>query len=331
MSEFLQGILHASQANVGEVRSKKWGRVSSYDPDKHAVKMIIDEDEDEEACETELITLGTIGVGDRTGIQIAPLGGATMDNTEGEHGEISIHDQTTGHMSVSMLGYTDTERPPGGENSKEEQDQQDSADPNDKQGWDEDPLGRKRLEGGEGIWRHKSGSFLKFYDDGTIQLFPKKDLQLYVKEEANIVVREGDLNATVDKGNLNATVTKGNLEVLVEEGNTEINTVVGDTNIQSTSGAINVSTDEGDVTVSAPAGNVSVSCLTAEIVAETLANLIAPEINAGLDPADVQQLCNEAFLLLFNNHIHPVPGGVSGAPTNPAMPGVESTVNFKAS
>lgn len=343
MSELIHGLLHASQANVGETKLIKWGHVSSYDPDKNAVKVIIMQDEDDEPCETNWITLGAGVVGDKFGVQYALKGGATKDEPEkGEQVQIHILERGSGHMTTAHLSWNEEMTPPGGGNKTQEEEDQEAQEEEDgeKFGWDEDPKGRKKLEGGEQVSLFEGGCFLKFYKDGSVQIFTKKDLHIYAKEEANIVVREGDLNVTVEKGDMNVLINKGNLEATLEEGdldckvelgNTTIDTPFGDTSITSEEGSIIVTTESGDIALSTMTGEVTIEATAATVIADGLINLIAPIINAGVDPATVQRLCNEAFLILFNNHIHPAPGGVTGAPTNQAIVGFETTVDFAAS
>ncbi|GEM_PF-4338255 len=332
-TDFMHGIGHVSKANVGETKLIKWGHVSSYDPETHAVKVMIMQDEDDEPCETNWISLGAGVTGDKTGVQYALQGGATKDEPEkGEQVQVHILERSDGHMMTAHLCWNEKMEPPGsGKKSQEEQDQEaQEEEDGEKFGWDEDKKGREKLKAGEYVMLLPGGSFLKFYEDGNVQLFAKKDLHLYVKEEANIVVREGDLNVTVEKGSANIIVEEGDLNSLVELGNTTVTTPLGDTLVSSEEGSILVITESGDIGISTISGDVSVEGTTVSVIADGLINLIAPFINAGLDPAQVQRLCNEAFLLLFNGHSHNAPGGITSAPLIPAIVDAETTTVFAA-
>lgn len=235
--ESFNSSLHGSQSQIHDVKLIKFGRVSTYDPAKPAVKVIIRQDEstDGQMAETEWVPLGSIAVGDQFGFQYAPFGGATVDDPEkGELCVLMTVQRNNGLFVTAHLIFDQEMQPPGGG-----QDPDDSTqDPMDKKGDDDDPQGLTQMQGGELLYRSKPGTFVKFYQNGDFQIYTNKDLNVYAKQDANIVVREGDANVTIDKGDLNATVTQGDANVSTTDGDINMNSgadinmaATGDVNI----------------------------------------------------------------------------------------------------
>lgn len=342
LEEFFHHGLHSAQSQLQDVKLTKYGRISSYDPEKHAIKAIIPQDRsiEDDPYETSWIPLGSLMIGNKFGVQFAPKGGATPDEPEkGELVKITIIQRSSGLMAGAQLCYDEENEPPGSGNLSEEE-QQEQEDEENKEGWEEDSKGRVKLKGGEMLIRHESGTFFKFYEDGTVQLFAKKDLHVYTKEEANVVVREGDLNIEVEKGDFNIKVKEGdfNIEVnqgdlssLVEMGNTSFDTPLGDTSINSEEGSILLNTEMGDVAASATEGSISLDAgLDIRAAALGIIDIIAPIVNAG-NPAATQALLNEVAMLIYNGHVHPAGTGFTGPPDVQMEKGLATTVEFEAS
>jgi len=343
---WMELAMHQAQQQIQDVKLVVMGHVSSYDPEKHAVKVMIPHmrDEDDNPLETNFIQLGTLMVGDHWGIQYAPKGGATPDEpTQGEQCLVMILNRKDGLFACAHLLFNDDMKPPGDGN-------EDNIG-NDKGGDNDDPQGHNRMEGGEFQCHHESGSFLKFYQNGDVQVYTKANLNIYPEQDCNIDVRQGDLNVTVEEGDLmvnvqqgdldvtleagdlNATLWKGDLTVQVDAGDVDIETLVGNITANTEAGSILGMTTSGDILLSSISGTINIqAALEVDIICDSIINLIAPAINAGVNIATVQQLCNTAFLTLFNTHTHTDPqGGSTGPPVIPAVPGVQSTVNFWAS
>lgn len=356
MAEWMHIAMHQAQQQTQPVRTTHYGHVSTYDPEKHAVKVIIPmlRDEDDEPVETEWIQLGTTAIGDKWGMQWAPKGGATKDEPNvGEQCKITVIERTNGMMAVADFGFNDTMTPPGaGKGETEEEDENDEE-------------GRNKLKGGEFLFRHESGSFVKFYEDGNIQLYSANDLNVRAQQDLNVTVHEGNCNVLVEEGdtevkaligNIDCIAELGNITARADVGNIMAHALVGDIealaeigNILATAEIGNVVIDVplGDIMAIAGVGNIIASTEVGEVVVETLEGSVliqggtsvnvlsdglvtinAPLVEAG--EGALQQLCNTAMLSLFNVHTHPTGMGETGPPTIEATQGVETTVSFFA-
>lgn len=236
--DFVALIQQMAVEKLGDMEAHLIGHVIEYDPKVNMCRVLLPtrrgaaDGQEDEPMETGWIQVGTQMVGDRWGFQYCLKGGATKDEPEkGEQVQVSIQHRESGLCAVANLTYNDQMQPPGagGDGS----DQQDEDDP---KGWDDDPFGLTELEPCEFIMRHKSGSFLKFYESGDVQLYSANALHAYA-QKLDCVVREGD--ATID-------IQKGNLAVTVDEGNTSIKSK-GDIDISS-GGDINMKA-HGDVNI----------------------------------------------------------------------------------
>lgn len=321
-SEAFHSLVHAAQSQIHDVKLIKCAFVSSYDEDKDAVKVIIPQDrgeeDDSDAAETDWIPLMSFAVGDGWGFQWAPKGGATPEEPElGEEVAILILNRSMGLFVCPMFIFDETRKPPGSGKDNQgntvntgDDNQQDEED---KQGWDDDPKGQTRLKGGEMVFRHESGSFAKFYENGDMQTYCAGTNHMYMKQDADIVVREGDFNVKVEKGNTNITVDKGD---------TTIQTTLGNTLINSESGNITASTASGDVEVSTESGTATVSATDVEILGEAVVNVTAPLVNLG-EAGDYQPLATLDFVewVLTHQHEGVMPGdGVTSTPNDPPPP-----------
>ncbi|HEY9678684.1 MAG TPA: hypothetical protein V6C76_11785 [Drouetiella sp.] len=331
LSESFHAMLHGAQSQIHDVKLIKSAFVSSYDEEKPAVKVIIpqdrDADDDSKAAETDWIPLMSFAVGDKIGFQWAPKGGATPENPEdGEQVCILILQRNEGVFVCPLFMFNESMTPPGAGLDDSDNDQ----DPNDLKGWDDDPQGLKKLKADEMVFRFASGTFVKVYENGDTQIYTAGDCYAYTKGDANVVVREGDANISVEKGDVNLDILEGDLNATVEAGDTNIETTFGNTTISSTEGNITCVTENGDIVASTDVGAISLSAPDIQLTASGTININSGIINAGV--AALQALCNEFFLEKYNNHTHEVPlGGTTSEPLEPAVVGVDTTVNFEAS
>ena len=230
------------------------GRVIEYDVKTNMVRVLLDtrrgealEDPDE-PMETGWCQLGSPIVGKNWGLQYCLEGGADKDNNKGELVQVSIQDRTEGLAAVANLVFTDEMPPPGG---GEEEEEGGGGGGGDDQGAEEDSDGTQQLKPKEFILKHESGSFIKFYEDGSVRLTVVQDLFVEVQEgDANVDVLEGDVIVNVDEGDLTATV-KGDTTLDVLEGDLEVNVNQGDASITVDEGDLDLKASEGDVTISA--------------------------------------------------------------------------------
>jgi hypothetical protein len=290
------------------------GYVDTYDPTSDTVTVLILErvGPNGEPFITGPIPVGRLAVGGGWGFQWAPSGGATMDNPQqGEQCTVVVWERNNGLFAQANFYYTDDMKPPGAGTGS------DTAD---------DPDGTNKLQPTEWIFKHNSGTFLKQYQDGHIQI--------YVADKAVIRVQK-DCDLTVIEGDLNVDVQQGNATVLVEEGDLIATATEGDIAITATAETIALSAGT-NVTINATA-NVNVTGATITATAGTSATVTAPVIelssavvNAGLGPV-FQALLNTAALATINSHTHVVIGSVTGPPVEQLVIGVDTTVDTFAS
>lgn len=140
---------------VQDMELNLYGRVIEYDPKSHMCRVLIDT----RNIETGWCQVGTGHVGNGSGDQYHLVGGAAPDNQSGEWVQVSLQHRGTGLCAVANLVYTDQMLPPGAGNS-------------DSTGTTAltDPLGTAQLKPQERIIKHASGSFIKFYANGDVQL-----------------------------------------------------------------------------------------------------------------------------------------------------------------
>lgn len=186
--DWIHTVMQQAQQQVGDVRLVLFGHISSYDPQKHAVKVIIPAYRDETGAplETSWIPLGTLAVGNGFGVQYAPHGGASANTPgNGEQVQVLIFNRATGLMAVAQMCFNDLMLPPGNGDT--------TPDATEIGALEGDPHGRAELKSGELIIRHKSGAFLKFYDSGTVQLFTHDAINLVAEKDVNVIANDGDV------------------------------------------------------------------------------------------------------------------------------------------
>ena len=333
-----QGALQQQQ----DTRLVLFGHVSSYDPETHAVKVMIPQydDEDEQPYLTGWIPLGSLAVGDKFGIQYAPKGGATSEEPgKGEQCQVMLVQRSTGLAQVANLMWTDEHTPPGkGKSDSEEEESGGENEP--EKGDSEDPEGLKKLNPGELVIRHESGSFIKFYEDGNVQVYAAQDLKVFAQKNAELTVREEDCTVTIDKGDLLVTVTEGDATMIVKEGDVLLDVAQGNIEAFAEEGDIIIEATMGDMEINCPSGTLVVnagpgvtvnSTDFVSVIADGIVSVAASEVsvqagNVSVGSALLQPLVKEQFLLLFDAHTHPAPGGVTGPPTELSNPTDSTTI-----
>lgn len=255
--------MHSAQQQIQQVRTTYYGHVSSYDPKKGAVKLLIPmlRDENDEPVETNWVQLGSMMVGDKWGIQWAPKAGATKDEPEkGEQCRVTVIERSNGLFSVENFSFHDNKyEPPGGGKGADEEGNEQEEDEEDKEG-------DNKLKPGELIVKHESGSFVKFYEDGNVQIYSSKDLNVRAQNDCNVTVHEGDLN------------------VLVEQGDAELITKIGDIKAQADVGDIQALAKVGDIKSIANVGDIYALALVGDIKSTALVG----DIKATATIGDIQ-------------------------------------------
>lgn len=368
MSDWLHQLMLQAGKQNQQSSTLYYGHVSTYDPKKHAVKVIIPhmmDDDADEPVETGWVPVATNMVGDGWGIQWAPKGGATKDELEkGEQVQIHVVDSEEGMFATAQFAFHKKALPPGkgkedeeegGEGEEEEEDPEEEEPDEDEL---PDPKGEDKLEGGEFILKHESGSFLKFYKDGRVQINVKDNLDAVVQKDLNVVVKEGDANVKVKEGDGYVLLREGDLDVELELGDATCKAWIGDIKNIAETGDIKNTALLGNIEAYAPLGNIKAEselgdielitelgniiaetlgsviisgAISVDIISEALVTITAPFIQAGESEAIMMELCTVIFLELFNMHTHTVPGGISGPPEPQAEPLLHTTINFTAS
>jgi hypothetical protein len=192
--ELAHQIKHAATQQAETYRPDVYGHVSSYDPATHRVRLVIPSlgDGDGNYVLTGWMPLGTIAAGNGWGVQIAPMGGASVQNpTAGEKCKISIIERNYGVALCAEMCFDQVYTPPFTD-----------------------------LQPGEIGMQAASGSFLRFHASGQVELnLPTGDL--------TATVAQGNINATAAQGDVNVTASQGNAAVTATQGNATVSAPAG--------------------------------------------------------------------------------------------------------
>lgn len=112
--EFLHNVKFASEQQSGGYAPFAYGHIANYDPKTHRVRVIIpsNRNEDDTPVLSSWMSLGGMG-GTGWGIQIAPAGGASIQNpTAGELVTISRIDRGLGAQFVASMVWNQVTTPP---------------------------------------------------------------------------------------------------------------------------------------------------------------------------------------------------------------------------
>lgn len=230
--------------------------VSSYDPGTHRIKAIIPTFTDSESgqyMETGWIQLGTLWAGNGFGLQIAPYGGANVNDITGQNNAdgkpvnpeqivLMIISQDNTLTVGGVLTFNSVDVPPG------------TGQPlMDDFG---NPL-RLQLSSGEAIMRHSSGSYLLFRNDGSININSDTSPQVPFQEPSTDSL-ERDLNLSsntnLDSGAPDATTLTANSNLLAITGNPDVSVSVPsggtlNSTVQVTAAANGQNTNTGNSTI----------------------------------------------------------------------------------
>jgi hypothetical protein len=189
VDELTHQIKHAAAQQEGPWRPSLYGHVASYDPATHRVRLVIPslDDGDGNYVLTGWMPLGTMMAGAGWGVQIAPLGGATIANpTGGELCRVSLIERNYGAAVCAEMVFNQVNTPPFTD-----------------------------LQGGEMGIKALSGSFLRFHASGQVELnLPTGDLA------ATVV--QGNITATAEQGNVTVAATQGDAIVSAPAGTSSV-------------------------------------------------------------------------------------------------------------
>lgn len=114
IDELLHNIKMAGQQQDGDYAPFVYGHIANYDPKTHRVRVLLASvrNEDDVPVLTGWMTLGGVG-GNGWGMQIAPMGGATVDNpTSGELVLVQRIDRGFGVQAVACMVWNQVNVPP---------------------------------------------------------------------------------------------------------------------------------------------------------------------------------------------------------------------------
>lgn len=114
VDEFLHNIKFSSQQQAQDYAPFVYGHVATYDPKTHRVRLILPSQRDEDGTPvlSSWMPLGGTG-GSGWGVQIAPMGGATIQNpTAGELCGVCRMDRLSGYQFVASLIWNQVYAPP---------------------------------------------------------------------------------------------------------------------------------------------------------------------------------------------------------------------------
>jgi hypothetical protein len=176
--ELAHQVKHASSQQAEAYRPAVYGHVASYDPLTHRVKLVIPSlgDGDGNYVLTGWMPLGTIAAGNGWGVQIAPMGGASIQNpTAGEKCKISIMERNYGVTVCAEMCFDQVYPPPF---------------PN--------------LQPGEIAIQAASGSFLRFHASGEVEISVAAGGLIVSTTDGSgvaMTVAQGDATINVEQGN----------------------------------------------------------------------------------------------------------------------------------
>lgn len=113
--ELAHQIKHQSQQQAGDYAPFVYGHVASYDPKTHSIRAVLPSmrDEADNPVLSSWMPLGASMAGNGIGLQMAPLGGATIENpTAGELVKISRFDRSLGVGFVDGFMFNQVAAPP---------------------------------------------------------------------------------------------------------------------------------------------------------------------------------------------------------------------------
>lgn len=187
LDEFMHLMMQRARQEF-DVKLLAWGHICNYDPDAHAVKVLIPTfvSSDGQMMVTPWMPLGTPWAGNGYGLQVAPKGSATPDDlTAGELVLILMIEQEQGPSVVATMFYADQLPPPS----------------------QLLPEGAE-LKRGEALVRHESGSVIYLREGGQVEVAAASQLDMVapiVNIAGNVVNIGGDNVGIAARENLVVT------------------------------------------------------------------------------------------------------------------------------
>ncbi len=214
-AELVSVIKQIAQQQVQEFRPFAYGHIAKYDPKLHRVQVVVPTyaNEDGGYVMSPWMPLASMSVGENFGLQIAPIGGATIqDPLKGEAVIIHMIGRSRGIVAAATMIFNNVEKVPEAE-----------------------------LKPGEVILKTKSKSYIKFDEHGavTIDNHEEGKLTLNIKDDIKIDSIDGKLTVTI-KDDIKVESKDGKLTLIIK-GDVSL-TTEGKVDVQAT-GDVSVKTD----------------------------------------------------------------------------------------
>lgn len=204
--ELLHVIKGLVQQEIREIRPFVYAHISNYDPALHAVRVVVPSMRDEitnEPLMSGWLQLGTLQTGSGTGLQVAPVGGASLtDPTAGEQCLVALTDRGIGVASVIALFFNNKLQPPSTSISSP-------------------------LQAGEMV-AFSNGIEVRWNSDGTLTINSTKDVTVVATGNVNLtgndVVVTGNSVVSIMTPTVNLAAGSG--RAVVRDGDPVVNGVV---------------------------------------------------------------------------------------------------------
>ena len=235
--EFIHLFKLSAEQQVGDLRAYQVGHIASYDLEKNAVRVLFPSIQNENGVPavSPWIQLGSPWVGKDSGFQIHPIGGSTFEEpTKGEQVLVCMVEREAGLSFVATMLYTELHTPPAS-------------------------LLEEQFKPGEAVWMHRTGSFLRFQDNGDIALETNQDT--IVNSSRDVLIQGGrniQLNCLTQLQVNNAP------SISINSGNSNLDVEL------ITDGVVNINADDQQVNVFAD---------KAQVITDTLTTLLSKEID----------------------------------------------------
>lgn len=163
LAHVIKGLV---QQEIREIRPFVYAHISNYNPALHAVRVVVPSMRDE-LTNAPLVSgwlpLGTLQTGSGTGVQVAPVGGASTSNpTGGEQCLVALSDRGIGVASVIALFFNNKTPAPS-------------------------PALSSPLQAGEMV-AFSNGVLVRWHNGGTLEITTTKDVNISVGGSANVQV-----------------------------------------------------------------------------------------------------------------------------------------------
>ena len=191
IDEVVHRIKQASSQQQPGFGATTRGYVAAYDPAGPSIRAYLPtlRDENDTPELTQWMPIAGPWVGSGFGFQWVPETGATADDpTLGEAVLVHLVDQQRGIMVASGFFHHDTMRPPS-----------------------TNPKLTTPLAPGEGVLMQKTGSYLRFYANGDIEINTQGKALINSMGDVDVVTTEGNVNVTASSGNVSIIAPMINL------------------------------------------------------------------------------------------------------------------------